>query len=180
MNFSEQDLQYVTSVEEILWGVLLVAVTLVIHGFGMVSTLRASGALKARFQHPPSFSRGMAIIILATGLMIMVHLLEVVVWAGFFVWKGAMPNQSLAFYFALMDYTTLGSNFNLPPQWRLLEGMIGIAGMMSFAWSTGILLTLAQTFQDEQLDILKRRRANRTGVASAAHAREPDHPVPPA
>ncbi len=149
MNIPPEDLNYLTSFEEIGWGVMLVAVTLTMHGFGMVSTLRSSNALRSRFERTPTFARGMSIIILASGMIILTHLLEVMVWAAFFLWKGAMPNQSLSFYFALMDYTTLGSNYNLPLQWRLLEGMIAISGMMSFAWSTGILLTLAQTFQDE-------------------------------
>jgi hypothetical protein len=39
--------------------------------------------------------------------------------------------------------------------------MIAVAGLMTFAWSTGVLLTLAQTFQDQQLELLKERLARR-------------------
>jgi len=41
----------------------------------------------------------------------------------------------------------------------LLEGMIATAGLLGFAWSTGVLLTLAQEFQDQQMQWLKARRA---------------------
>lgn len=37
---------YVSSVEEILWGITLVALTLAVHGFGMLLTVRASNAVK--------------------------------------------------------------------------------------------------------------------------------------
>jgi len=37
---------YVSRLEEILWGCLLVAITLVIHAFGMIWTLRFSYAFK--------------------------------------------------------------------------------------------------------------------------------------
>lgn len=158
INIPEQDLQYITSLEEIGWGGVLVAITLTLHAFGMVYTLHASGALKSWFDHTHSFARGIGIIIVTSMMIIMAHLLEVTVWAGFFIWKGAMPNFSLSFYFALMDYTTLGSNYNLPLRWRLLEGMIAIAGLMTFAWSTGILLTVVQEFQEQQLQNLKQRR----------------------
>ena len=69
-----------------------------------------------------------------------------------------MPNVSTAYYFALLEYTTIGSNLNLPLHWRLLEGLIAIAGVLTFAWSTGILLTLAQSFQEQQLLVLEQRR----------------------
>jgi hypothetical protein len=39
---------YVTGIEEIGWGVGLVAITMVLHGIGMVWTLRAVNTLKAR------------------------------------------------------------------------------------------------------------------------------------
>ena len=34
-----------------------------------------------------------------------------------------MPNFSVAFYFALNEYTTVGSDYSLPQRWRLLEGL---------------------------------------------------------
>jgi hypothetical protein len=159
MTIPSEDLQYVTSLEEIWWGTILVAVTLAVHGMGMIWTLHVSSSLKQRLAANRSFAIGIAIIILASWMIILVHLIEVMVWAGFFIWRGAMPNASLSFYFALLDYTTLGSDYNLPLRWRLLEGMIAIAGLMTFAWSTGVLLTLAQDFQEQQLQILKERRA---------------------
>jgi len=33
-----------------------------------------------------------------------------------------------------------------------------MAGLLTFAWSTGVLFTLAQCFQDEQLQLLKNKR----------------------
>jgi len=158
MHFTVEDLGYATSLEKMVWGGTLVAVTLAIHGFGMVWTMHAASSLKQRFARNETFAMGMGIIILASWMIIVVHLAEVLVWAGFFLACGGMPNASLSYYFALMDYTTLGSNFNLPHRWRLLEGMIAIAGLMTFAWSTGVLLTLAQEFQDQQLQVLRRRR----------------------
>ncbi len=82
-----------------------------------------------------------------------VHLVEVFVWAGFLVWKGAVTERTNAYYVALMNYTTLGSEYPLTAGWRLLEGMTGIAGLMTFAWSTGVLMTLAQNFQDHALKL---------------------------
>src|SRR6516162_8089289 len=117
------DTLYSTRFEEALLGGLLVAITLAMHGFGMLLTLRASNALKERFQRQ-SFALGMSVIILASWMIIVVHLAEVTVWAHFFYWRDAVNSSkntlSLCYYFALMDYTTLGSNYNLKLDWRLL------------------------------------------------------------
>jgi hypothetical protein len=154
---------YSTRFEEGMWGVILVAITLAMHGFGMVMTLSASTGLKERLGRHQSFVLGIGVIILASWMIIVVHMIEVSVWARFFLWKQAVAapynNISLCYYFALMDYTTLGSSYNLKPTWRLLEGMIAIAGLITFAWSTGVLLTLAQEFQDSQLAMIRERRS---------------------
>ncbi len=152
---------YVTSLEEVLWGITLVAVTMAIHGCGMLATLFVSHALKQGNHKPASFVRGGAVVILASWMIVLVHLFELLVWALFFLWQGAITDASNAYYFSLMQYTTVGSRYNLPPRWRLLDGMLPIAGLMTFAWSTGVLFALAQDFQSTQLSAVHERRAAR-------------------
>jgi voltage-gated potassium channel len=168
---------YVTSLEEICWGGTLVAVTMAMHAVGMLGSVRVTELVKERFAGSGSFMRGTLVLVLASWLILLVHLIEVFVWAGFFYWKDAVNTQtsapattSLCYYFALMDYTTLGSSFNLHVRWRLLEGMIAVAGLLTFAWSTGVLFTLAQEFQDQQLKLLQQRRAKRRGPGAPDHA----------
>jgi hypothetical protein len=148
---------YVISLEEILWGSFLMAITMFVHGLGMVFVLRVSHGLKRRVAGKESLMVGLLPVVLATCLILIVHLTEVMVWAAFFLWKGSFANQSLAFYFSLNEYTTLGSNFHLPLRWRLLEGMIATAGLIAFAWSTAVLITLAQQFQNQQMEMFQRR-----------------------
>ena len=153
---------YVTGIEEIGWGVSLVAITMVLHGIGMVWTLRAVNTLKARLGPQLGLAASLLILVVAAWLITVSHLVEVFAWAGFFLWKHAMPNPSVAYYFALLDYTTLGSEYDLPSNWRLLEGMIAIAGLMTFAWSTGVFFAVAEEFQDREL-----RRGQRHGPSPA-------------
>jgi len=155
-------MNYVTSLEEILWGITLLAITMSIHGCGMLATLFMNHTLKPANGRPASFFRGGAALILASWMIVIIHMSELLVWAGFFVWQDAMPNPSTAYYFALMQYTTVGSDLVLPPRLRLLDGLLPIAGLMTFAWSTGVLFALAQEFQTVQLTAIhERRRARR-------------------
>jgi hypothetical protein len=148
---------YVIRLEEILWGGLLMAITMAIHGSGMLLVLRTNHRVKHWFGSKKGFLAGLIPIILATCMIMIVHLIEVGVWAFFFNWKGTFSNPSMAFYFSLNEYTTVGSNISLPLKWRLLEGLIATAGLLTFAWSTGVLFTLAQDFQNEQMQLFRER-----------------------
>jgi hypothetical protein len=52
----------------------------------------------------------------------------------------------------------VGSSIAPPNHWRLLEIMVSSAGLMAFAWSTGVLMTLAQDFQSGQLRLARALR----------------------
>jgi hypothetical protein len=149
------EISYTARGEEVAWGILLVAVSLVIHGLGMILTLHLAPGVKEKFRRPDSFFAGISSVVLASWMIMIVHIVEVVVWAGFFQWKQCFRTFSTAVYFAGLQYTTVGSSLNLPKDWRLLEFMIASAGLLGFAWSTGVLMTLAQEFQDQQLRFLR-------------------------
>lgn len=148
---------YVISIDELMWGTLLVAITMVIHGTGMFLILRLVDAIKERFEPLESFLGGLGLVILSSLLIIITNIVEVVVWVSFFLLQGAQPNHSIAMYNALLNYTTLQAGF-LPLRWHLLEALLGMAGLLTVAWSTGILYMLAQDFQDRQLRKRRRKR----------------------
>ena len=152
---------YVLKLGELVWGLVLLAITTAIHGIGMLWTLRVTGAFAHRFREAQSFAPSLGRVVLATWMIASVHLVEVFLWAAFLIWKDAVANRANAYYVALMNYTTLGSEYDLVPDWRLLEGMTGIAGLMTFAWSTGVLMTLAQNFQQAALKIHLREDASK-------------------
>jgi hypothetical protein len=138
--FLQRDLAYVMRLDEIVWGCLLLAVTIAIHAGGLFYTTRISGSLLARMKHH-HHGVSLALVIVIVWVIVVLHMIEVTVWAGFFTWKGAQPNGFSAFYNALVNYTTLGAGY-LPLRWRLLEGMLGMAGLLSFALSTSMLVAV--------------------------------------
>jgi hypothetical protein len=158
---------YVIGIGEVLCGSLLLAATMVIHGSGVLLTLRSTDALKRRIGGRSAGVAGMGVLIVASWLLVLLHLLQVIVWAAFYLLSDAInapeANASVAYYFALMEYTTIGSTYNLKHDWRLLEGMNGIAGLLTFAWSTSVLLTLADDFQRQRLLAVEGGRVGTTG-----------------
>jgi hypothetical protein len=148
---------YVIKLDEVMWGSLLVAVTMAIHGTGMFSILRLVDAIKERYDPLESFAGGLGLVILASLLIIITNIIEVMAWTVFFFLQGAQTNHHRAFYNAMLNYTTLQAGY-LPERWRLLEALLGMAGLLTVAWSTGILYMLAQDFQNNQMRIRKQRR----------------------
>jgi hypothetical protein len=160
-DFLQRDVAYFISLREVLWGGALLALTLIIHGFGMLCTLRVSGAVQERSERARSRypALGLGIVILGTWIIVLTNLIEVGAWAGFYVWRGAQPNLSSAYYHALLNFCTIQAGY-LPLRWRLLEGMLAASGVLTFAWSTGILFALAQDFQEKALLAAKRGRGS--------------------
>ena len=162
------EINYVISIEEVLYGALLLALTMIIHGTGMMLTLRAAGGLRLALQRRDSPSVGLVVIVLASVMIIFTNLLEVMLWTWFFMIHHAQPNHSMAFYNALLNYTTLQAGY-LPRRWHLLEPLLAMAGLLTMAWSTGVLFMLAQQFQDEQMQRLQRRREVRQKKLAGEH-----------
>ncbi len=151
MSAAPPPLTHVTSLEEIVWGIVLIAATLAIHAVAMPTTLLASGRLTARLSGREPFLTGVLVLLAGSWMIVVTHLLEVAVWAAFLYLRDAFANASDAYYYALMQYTAVGSDLSLPDRWRLVGGMITMAGLLTFAWSTAVLLTLAQRVQDDGL-----------------------------
>lgn len=149
---------FVIKLDEIMWGGLLVAITMAIHGTGMFWILRLVDSIKERYDPLESFTGGLSLVILASLLIIITNIIEVMVWTTFFFLQDAQTNHHRAFYNALLNFTTLQASY-LPERWQLLEPLLGIAGLLTVAWSTGILYMLAQDFQDTQMRLRKERRA---------------------
>ena len=157
---------YVMSLDEVLWGIVLIAITMIMHALGMVITLRLSQRLRERMPQRSGFVGGVRLLVLASWMIVLTHLLEVVVWAGFLTWRGALPDISTANYYALLQYTAVGSDVSLPFDWRLLGGMLPMAGLLTFAWSTTVLLGLALQVQEVEL----RRRTHRSTADESGKA----------
>jgi hypothetical protein len=165
--FPARDVAYLIRLDEIGWGCVLLALTTAIHAVVTFRILRVTHALRKRLDRARWRGLGVGIIVLTLWLIVLLHLGEVVIWAAFFVWKDAQPNLSSAFYNGLLNYTMLQAGY-LPLRWRLLEGMLGIAGLLTFAWTTTIFFWSAPKFVQDAMDRVK--EGSRTLDSSASPA----------
>jgi Ion channel len=120
-----------------LW---LMGMCVVIHAAGLTFSLR-------RFRRPTMtslpFLRLNWLFIRLAAWLVLLHLIEVVIWAQFYVWRGAMPDLASSFYFSAVTYTTTGyGDLVLPTEWRLVGAVEALTGLLMCGWSTGFFFAV--------------------------------------
>ena len=93
---------------------------------------------RAHLAHPGL--RLILVMMAAVTILMLAHLTEVGIWALAYTVLDAVPKRTDAFYFAFVNYTTLGYGDILPVEdWRLLGPITAMNGVLLFGWSTAVI-----------------------------------------
>jgi hypothetical protein len=115
----------------------LVALTVVVHaaGFGLVL-----GTVIRRHVVPPSGAWAITwLLVRLAWLLIIIHIVEISLWALFYLWQQCLPDAESAFYFSGVTYTTLGyGDVVIPRPWRLVAPLEGLTGILMCGLSAGL------------------------------------------
>lgn len=138
---------------------LLVVVAVVIHGAGIVGVTRLLNledkSLRAHRVDVKAFGllTAMALCLFA------LHVIEITIFAGFYLWVGALHGFEPALFFSASTYTTLGHpEMNFPDNWRLVSALEGLVGFLMIGWSTAVFITdMTKVLRDEARPKPKRK-----------------------
>ena len=82
----------------------------------------------------------------AVSILMLAHLVEVAIWAATYRMLDLTPQPFDSFYFAFVNYTTLGYGDILPAQrWRLLGPITAMNGVLLFGWSAAVIYGILRT-----------------------------------
>ena len=124
----------------------LMALCVIIHASGVTWAL---ARLRNHGESMQQFWRGTWLFILVAAWIILLHLSEIIVWAAFYAWRGAMPGMQAAFYFSAVTYTTTGyGDLVLPAEWRVVGGVEALTGILMCGWSTGFFFAVANRLNE--------------------------------
>ena len=127
-------------VSKLLVALGLMALSVMIHATGVTSAVRWDAR---QTNTRRSFWSATRLFILLAGWIIVLHLIEITVWAAFYTWKDAMPDMQSALYFSAVTYTTTGyGDLVLPKEWRLVGGVEALTGILMCGWSTGFFFVV--------------------------------------
>ena len=81
------------------------------------------------------------------------HLAQVGLWAGSFVWLGALQTYDDAFYFSLVTFATLGyGDIVLAPGYRIFGALAATCGSLMVGWSTALIFAAISRGLDRTAD----------------------------
>ena len=124
----------------------LMALCVSIHAGGVTSALRW---LRRREPGARLFWPTTWLFVCVAGWMVLFHLLEITVWALFYVWSQSMPDLQTALYFSCVTYTTTGyGDLTLPKPWRLVGGVEALTGVLMCGWSTGFFFAVVSRMHE--------------------------------
>jgi hypothetical protein len=128
---------------------ILVTACVVIHGLGMIIGLRWLSHTRARHGRHFSLTESFRILVTVVYGLLMLHLLQIIVWAACYQWKGCFPDFETAFYYSATSYSTVGYGDVIPPaNWRILGSVEAVTGILMFGWSTGVLFSVVNHLQE--------------------------------
>jgi hypothetical protein len=140
----------------------LMAGCVVIHAIGVTSAVRWLRRRQATMAQ--TFWPWTWLFIRLAGLMVLLHLSEITVWALFYVWKHAMPELQSALYFSAVTYTTTGyGDLLLPKEWQLVGAVEALTGILMCGWSTGFFFAVVSRMFTDAGKATKARRDSLTG-----------------
>jgi voltage-gated potassium channel len=82
------------------------------------------------------------LVVRLTMAVVVLHGLEILLWAGFYRWH-CLPSWDSAIYFSASSYSTLGSSdVSLPLSWRTLGPVEGVIGVLMCGMSVSLLFAI--------------------------------------
>jgi hypothetical protein len=134
---------------EILLPLLLslgpILATIVIHGIALMAVINIVRHEYRLGRAGTRFSRDLAIVITATQLALLAHVIEITIWAAVLELCGEFTSFAVAFYHSAMNYTSLGyGDVVMSPPWKLLGPLEAANGMLMFGISTAMIFAVIQ------------------------------------
>ena len=141
----------------IFLGILLVAVTVLIHAVG---TSRWLSVLIARFAAAKAAERpvNMLRILISTAVILLVlHTAQILLWAFAYLYllpAAVLDTLEEAAYFSFVTFTTLGyGDVTLAGPWRIISGIEALNGILLLGWSTALLFAVVQRGWQETVQV---------------------------
>jgi len=124
----------------ILIGLAASLLNIAVHATIMTPVSRSAHSMLRRAGRAHAHIR-LALVMMATvAVLMLAHLIEIGIWALFYRVFEVAPKPADAFYFAFVNYTTLGYGDILPVGDRRLLGPItAMNGVLLFGWSTAVI-----------------------------------------
>jgi voltage-gated potassium channel len=130
---------------------VLVVLTLLLQSAGMAALIHWVREHLARGVYRLGPFHSGVLMVRFTSLIITLHLLQILLWSGFYRWQ-CFPSWESAFYFSAASYSTVGyGDLLLPRMWRSLGPVEGVTGVLMCGLSAGFLFAIVSRLVEREV-----------------------------
>lgn len=140
--------------------VVLVIVTLGIQSAGIAVLIRWARDAVTQAMNKLSPWRAAVLMTRFITMTLVLHILQIVMWAGFYRWQ-CLPTWESSFYFSAASYSTAGyGDVLLPQDWRTLGPLESVIGVIMCGISVSVLFAIAVRLVENETDspVIPQRR----------------------
>jgi len=137
--------------------IFLVTLTLWIQCLGIAELIHWARASIDRGMSRLSALHAAILMIRFSILVIILHLLQILLWSGFYRWL-CLPSWESSFYFSATSYSTVGyGDVILPRIWRLLGPVESVTGVLMCGISVSFLFVVASKLVERETGVSPQR-----------------------
>jgi hypothetical protein len=129
------------------WGLSLIALTMAVHGTGLVWVAVVLEALRDRLTGGHAVMKIVVLIGVVGLLLAALHVFEAGLWALAYWWVGAIGSLADALLYSVDSISTRGaSGLTLEHPWKMMGALEAVDGMLLFGISTAFIFAFMQTY----------------------------------
>ena len=129
---------------------ILIVLTVFIEGAGMAAVINWGIVHFTRDRRRLGPVRSTILVVRLSGVMIVLHILQILLWAVFYRCSSFATWNSAA-YFSITSYSTVGYGDVLPPrEWRLFGPVESVAGVLMSGLTASFLFAVVTRLVDRE------------------------------
>lgn len=129
---------------------LLITLTLWLQSAGVAALIAWVRRALGRDTRKIGTLRSAALVVQLAMAVVVLHALEILLWAGFYRWR-CLPSWDSAVYFSASSYSTLGcSDLSLASSWRTLPPLESVIGVLMCGISVSLLFAIVTRLIDRE------------------------------
>ncbi len=136
---------------QLLIGIALICATVLIHAVIFDRILTYLEPLCRLLKRHFFIVWKMLTLIIVINFIFLALIIEIWLWAGFYLLVDALPDLETALYFSTSTFTTVGyGDIVLGESWRLISSFQSANGFLLFGWSTAFMFEIIQKIYDKK------------------------------
>ena len=139
---------------QLIVGSFLIILTVIIHAVVLDRLIKRITILAPiMFDKTPRLWK-VHILSMTVLCVFLAHVIQVIIWAVFYVAVNALPDFEEALYFSTSTFTTVGyGDVVLDKSWRLTSAFQSANGFIMFGWSTAFIFeVMSKLYKEETIN----------------------------